>query len=414
MTDDTSSGNCVPIEKLLQPELVLALDGGPSSLIYTRILLALEDYVQAWGRDTNQQLSLIDNVTMIAGTSAGSFVGCYLAYERARIKDPLRRLKQCIDYTDNLFETLRPTPCEILKFLSGFVPVHSGRTLKQSLEDQYGDTKISDISDVQLCVTGLQVKEPMEWRIYSNIAPVFRSRPMAHNTALSEDETTFPSHSSGSSTFDGPSNSMKLSMVDLMLRSSAFPMMLPIHKGSLDGGMFANNPSMDALTLIIQKRMGQKLKDNPRVLPVNEGLRDVHLLSLGGQSQAFGSWFTRQLLKLPKLPWGWCKWMLNPFQPAALLDTSIVANVLATNAMAQSLLDDQFMRVAHLELRNSMVIQIMFDMLTPLPVLQSVFDQQVEDWVEGKHPNSPYMSVSFKEVTDWLHRHSHILQSEDH
>ncbi len=411
MTDDLSSGNFVPLRQLLEPEFVLALDGGPSSLVYTRVLLALEEYVQAWGRDTKQQLSLIDNVTMIAGTSAGSFVGCYLAYEKSRTKDPLHRLKKCIDYTDNLFETLRPTTCELLKFMSGLKPVHSGETLKQSLEGQYGTTKIGDINDVQLCITGLQVKEPMEWRIYSNIAPVFRSKPMAHHDAPSE-ETTFPSHDMESSTFDPPSDSMKLSMVDIMLRSSAFPMMLPVHEGSLDGGMFANNPSMDALTLIIQKRMGHKLKENPKVLPVDEGLCDVHLLSLGGQSQAFGSWLTRQCLKLPKLPWGWCKWMLNPFQPAAFLDTSIVANVLATNAMAQSLLNDQLLRVAHLELKNSMIIQILFDMLTPLSVLQSVFDQQVEDWVEGKDPDHPYMSVSFKEVTDWLHRHSYILHVE--
>jgi uncharacterized protein len=72
--------------------------------------------------------------------------------------------------------------------------------------------------------------------------------------------------------YSSADTSRDLAAVDAALRSAAAPTYFPSHQGYIDGGVFANNPSLSALAMALDaERGGQRLED-VRLLSLGTGL----------------------------------------------------------------------------------------------------------------------------------------------
>jgi patatin-like phospholipase/acyl hydrolase len=115
-------------------------------------------------------------------------------------------------------------------------------------------------------------------------------------------------------------------LVDVALRTSAAPLLLPIVQGCdgtgpgfVDGGLAANNPSMIALTAILGTLAHGTANQPPT--PPRESLEDILLLSVGtgrnlvGKAQYLDPTFTNG-----SAPWGYRQWLLDFSNPLLLIN----------------------------------------------------------------------------------------------
>lgn len=101
-------------------------------------------------------------------------------------------------------------------------------------------------------------------------------------------------------------------LVDAALRSAAAPIAWPVYQGHVDGGIFANDPSMLALTRVLRDQWGAA----ERAAHARDYLDSIRLLSLGeGQ--------TVHHLRTGKGNWGYWRWLANPRLPLALVELAV-------------------------------------------------------------------------------------------
>lgn len=106
-------------------------------------------------------------------------------------------------------------------------------------------------------------------------------------------------------------------LVDLAMRSSAMPVISPLYQGYVDGGLFANNPTLAAVAQALYAKVTTR--------------EDLLVLSLGtGDSVDYLEGYNED--------WGWSKWMMDAKQPMAFVNASIEANVEAIEFQTQMLL----------------------------------------------------------------------------
>ena len=90
---------------------------------------------------------------------------------------------------------------------------------------------------------------------------------------------------------------------DVVLRSSAYPICMPVQAGFTDGFVISNNPSMAALTQLIQQ---SRSSDDPRLQDLQ--LDDIVLLSLGADEYNIGN-YLGSLNTEGEDSWGWKNWI---------------------------------------------------------------------------------------------------------
>ena len=113
-------------------------------------------------------------------------------------------------------------------------------------------------------------------------------------------------------------------LADLALRSSSIPVLHPVFQGHVDGGLYANNPSMCALTMAMDF--------------LSADIASTMILSVGqGQANSF--------MALPGGDVGYGAWLLNMDHPLALIKLVMEANLQATNYQASRILEDRFVRL---------------------------------------------------------------------
>ncbi|OJH33935.1 patatin-like phospholipase family protein [Cystobacter ferrugineus] len=106
-------------------------------------------------------------------------------------------------------------------------------------------------------------------------------------------------------------------LVDLALRSSAMPIVSPVYQGYADGGLFANNPTLAAVAQALYAKVTTR--------------EELRVLSLGtGDSVDYLEGYNES--------WGYAKWLLDTKQPMAFVAASIEANVEAIEFQTQMLL----------------------------------------------------------------------------
>ncbi|MCB9739754.1 MAG: patatin-like phospholipase family protein [Deltaproteobacteria bacterium] len=188
---------------------MVAFDGGPASLTYVR---TLRDIV---GHHPN----LLLRSELFAGTSGGALTAAFLA---RRIEPGLtaegahRLMRELVDVNNEMLALLAPndTGYERLLLGDGAMVEFGGMHRFLARDDVLGAS--TRLSDLKQPVALVAARSTSPWKPHV--------------------QTNF-----------GPSAEPDTLVIDAVLRSAAFPMLLPGWQGHVDGAMYANNPATIAL-----------------------------------------------------------------------------------------------------------------------------------------------------------------------
>ncbi|MEQ9450107.1 MAG: patatin-like phospholipase family protein [Pseudomonadales bacterium] len=122
--------------------------------------------------------------------------------------------------------------------------------------------------------------------------------------------------------FPGSGNDRKATAWKVALYTSAAPTYFPSVDGYIDGGVFANNPSMCALA----QTQDQRYQPTP-------GMHEIVMLSLG-------TGITQEYIRKKKLDWGYAQWV----KPLINIMMDGVAGI--SDFQCKQLLGDRYLRVS--------------------------------------------------------------------
>lgn len=230
-----------PLEEL-PDEFVISLDGGGVRCALQ--LGILERLLEIFPQ-------LLDRCTLLAGTSAGSFLAMCLAHGGL----PLCRKLFSRDNVSAIFS--RSWSECVINGWGTWRPKYDPSALTGILGEAFGATTLSELPKrVLVCSFDLE-------------GQVNREDPKHHNYGVQHWSPKF---------YDNfkPSDE---ALVEIALRSSAAPCYFPSHAQYVDGGVVANNPSVHAITRLVE--LGNPLAkisvlslgsgNNPFCVPGNQG-----------------------------------------------------------------------------------------------------------------------------------------------
>jgi len=234
----------------LPSEFVIALDGGGVRCVLQ--LGILERLVKIFPQ-------LLQRTTLLAGTSAGSFLACTLAQERFDLAEQLFS-------KDNVQAIFSRTWTECFSHGWGlWRPKYEPDELQRILTEAFGDKTLSSMPK-RLLVTSFDV-----------VGQRNSEDPKHHNYGVQHwSPKIYDNFTECSET-----------IVEITLRSSAAPCYFPSHAQYVDGGVVANNPSAHAISRLVQEGV-----------PLNQ----ITLLSLGSGNNPF------HVEATPNVDWGYAQW----------------------------------------------------------------------------------------------------------
>ncbi|MEH6636562.1 MAG: CBASS cGAMP-activated phospholipase [Halioglobus sp.] len=262
---------------------VLSLDGGGlRGLITVRMLEQLADdpAIAGW----------LDKVDLIAGTSSGGIIALGIAAGK-----PLSELAAL--YHSKGQEIFDDSIWDDIKDMGKIIGAdYSSKVLKRELKEIFGTTKLGSLQK-KVAITAFDLD--------NEAGPKRTWKPkIFHN-------------------YSGPGNDGRYSAANVALYTSAAPTYFPSANGYIDGGVFANNPSMVALVQAISK------KNTPQE---RAKLDEVVLLSIG-------TGISLKYIKEKKLDWGYAQWA----QPMLEVLMDGVAGI--SDYQCQQILDDRYHRL---------------------------------------------------------------------
>ncbi len=232
---------------------VVAFDGGGSH----GVLAAC--FMRALAKDIP---GFRENVDLFVGTSIGA--GNALAFAGDHPIDDIvsfyvrfgHRLFEQREYPEGAVGLLAkllsrlPLIGRPIGFVDGlFLPKWNNRGLHEGATEFFGrDTTLASLRH-RVAVTTLTLDGRLRDHDSSYAIPT-----IMHN---------YPNH---------PSIDLDMKVADAMMRSSAAPGYFPSYQGCVDGGLFANNPSMVALTSALDPRLGNATLGDIRILSIGAGL----------------------------------------------------------------------------------------------------------------------------------------------
>lgn len=201
----------------MAPYRILALDGGGCRAIVESTVL---------DRLLVTHPKLLEDVDLFAGASAGSILSlCYAAgFSNKETAD---------FYQNDVKEVFKKTLIREFEDLHGSIGAkYDTEILKAKLKSKFGDMKLRDLKRkvfvpaFQLDNMNTPASASAESQVNRRWVPRF-----FHNL--------------------NDSDALDELVVDVALRSSAAPTYFPIYQGYVDGGVFANNPALCAITTAI-------------------------------------------------------------------------------------------------------------------------------------------------------------------
>jgi uncharacterized protein len=278
-----------------RPLRILSLDGGPAALLVVLMLTDLEERVPGF----------LANIDVIAGTSAGAITGLMLATK----ENPAFMLPVAANFWRDEQKYYKNSLLGYVKALAGVGPFNDCEYVKQFLAQGgvLGDRKLKDLAkwviltsfDISAGQVLVSAKSPLNWRpkIFQNMGP-----------DRADQETL---------------------AVDAALCSSASPIVTAVHRGKVDGGLVANNPSMIAIAEVFQEGM----RPTAAALQFPRDHQGILMLSVGGgrADDAF---------KVSDANWGYFRWLLNPLNPLLLLNGFLSGTTEAIVKESEQILDE--------------------------------------------------------------------------
>ncbi|HAA56007.1 MAG TPA: hypothetical protein DCE42_14680 [Myxococcales bacterium] len=333
----------------MQRHRILAFDGGPSTASSLRYLREIEKAVPGF----------LAKTYAFAGTSDGAFVALYLANQHITPENGLQIIEDCIAFDNEVFRTFQPGVGGLAKLFSGLRPADSSSRLKKCLEKGYGaNTTLGDCQRKVVAVS-YRLRAPMGPTIHCNFGE------NAENDAT---------------------------LVDVAIKSSALPLTMPIYQGHVDGGIFANNPSMCAIaqTLSHMRRQGQ------------EALIDkICMLSLGGRQTELSGKRQRKILENTHVHWGWIDWLLQARNPLFLLTLLFNSGEGGVTYQCKSLLEDDFLRVAP-DGEQEFMWEIIDVLLSRVDKVFNNAEKAAEKWRANTELDNPNYQPAFEPTIEWI------------
>lgn len=269
---------------------ILTIDGGGlRGIIATTILKRIVNQPGLSG--------FLDQIDLIAGTSTGGLIALAIAN-----KTPLDSIHNLyLDRGDNIF---RDSFFDNVRDLGRIVGAdYDIKRLKKELIPVFGNTTLGELKK-RVLIPSFDL---------DNEASSVRERTwkpkLWHN-------------------FVGPGNDRTATAVDVGLYTSAAPTYFASVDGYIDGGVYANNPSMCALG------QSQDVRYSP-----TPNMNDIDLFSLG-------TGVTREYIPKKKLDWGYAQWA----QPLVTLIMDGVAGI--ADYQSQQLLREHYHRLSPVLDRN--------------------------------------------------------------
>lgn len=292
---------------------ILTMDGGPSTVDYLRQLRVIE----------HNRPGFLAKVDCFAGTSDGAWSALFLA-SRPPGKLDVGAIDAAIAFNRRVVESMRLGPFGLLRLASGGFSAIGNRDLLRDLERAYGPgpdgqpLKMRDVPRDACAVSfhlGEQPKKPGA-RLFHNL--------LRHGQAM-------PSGAD----YNTPKD-LDLTVAEVALRSGSFPILMPVREGYADGGLFANNPAMAALTLAMEYRSVLDFPD----------LGNVTVMSCGADDAAIGGRRVKHAVENKKdLDWGWIPWLLLPWAPLIMVDAVVTASGRGISYQCRQLLGPRFERL---------------------------------------------------------------------
>ncbi len=289
---------------------VLTFDGtsasGGTGFIAIGLILEIQRHMKARG----ELGSILDQVDVFAGTSAGAVNAMLFAMHDS----PKEALDHALDFWQGFTDVNRQgiTVCREISTMLGQAALVSTEPLRDFLIAHFGrDTTLGMMKkNVIIPTFQLDNGDPQQrsWKpkVYANFA---------------DDEPDL--------------NEL---VVDVILRSGSPPIMTPVYQGLsgtgpgfVDGGIYANNPALLAVTQVCAE-MGRPLNSD----------RNILVLSIGnGDSPEFLS----PTMVDGFADWGYAKWLFGSGNPGALLYMILESGLMAIDYECQTLLGDKYRRI---------------------------------------------------------------------
>jgi uncharacterized protein len=263
---------------------ILALDGGNGGYLTVKLLEKIESL----------RPGFLDSVDILAGTSAGAINAGILATHPI-VTDAFASMRA--QWTR--MWKYEPDPVHLALGLTGRFPITSNLPMVESLRTILGGVKLGEIRR-HLVIPALRldnaapVRTERRWgiRVFSNF---LEDTPEAGDLLL-----------------------------DVVMRSASAPIIWPAHQGYADGGLFANNPSLLALSHAMDHL--DATWSQFRVLSIGTGQKYSYIDSSRGQL-------------------GYAHWLLSPAQPMALIQAVMDTNSAAISYSCSRVLQDNFFRL---------------------------------------------------------------------
>lgn len=266
---------------------ILSLDGGVRPLLCCTLLKRLMEAAPG----------LLDDVDIFAGTSAGAVTSGAIAAAPTveegvdRAIELWRRWKP--------FAGVSPLSPRTLFAMSGGCAFLTHEQLHAEARLLFGGIRLQDLKrKVVIPTVSLDNQISLQKRRHWSIE-------IAHN-------------------LDTEEGSRSPALADVVLRSSSLPVLHPAFQGRVDGGLYANNPSMCALALA-RDYLGAEI-DRTLILSVGQGVSNAYM-SLSRGDVGYG------------------QWLLAGDNPMALIRLVMDANLQSTNYQISRILEDRFVRL---------------------------------------------------------------------
>ena len=332
---------------------VLSLDGGPSSTTYVYLL---QDIV-------NQNPAFLSKIDVIAGNSDGAFLAMYLATRPKEAFDPANAqatVADMIAFCRNFFDACEPCMPGLgyLRLFSGLASYASERGVEKFLNNAYGSS--STLRDL-----------PSGKRV---VMPTYRITGSPPDTVIQSNI--------------GERSHWDVSPTYAALRSGSFPVLFPLQNGHLDGGVFANNPALCALSQLIQEEGGERMKD-------------IVVFSLGADAASWGRCVNHALKGKDLAKWGWIQWLFGAGQPLLLGTVLLDAMQRGVSTQMKGFIGDRYLRVTA-PIGEGIFWQLLEYVLRLQDLMFWQGKRASAAWVDGKAKN---FQPSYTDTIAWLDKH---------
>lgn len=267
---------------------ILSMDGGPSGPTFARVLREIE----------RERPGFLSTVDLFTGTSDGATFA--LSFARTPREDRnLGTILESISFNDELFSAMTPTKAGLVRMVGGLWSADKCRRLDDAFSRHFREFRTLGDLPGKVAIVTFRIKQPWGPKIYNNF---------------------------------GDDRDNNAEVVDVVFQSGAFPVVIPIRQGYVDGGIFANHPGMCAIAQVLEEKAYGDLKG------VVESPADILMFSLGGDVSRIGGNIPQASFDRRMLEWGWIQWLLHPRSPALLMELMVNAGQRGTSFHCQHVL----------------------------------------------------------------------------